>query len=97
MATSTITATAHRPLPRASSRVAPRVWVPGVDTPRQLHMLEPLREREKAEQRREATLRQARPVVMPTRASWLQRFGDWLTAAGDAAMQRHTKAWTLPR
>jgi hypothetical protein len=60
-------------------------------------MLEPLREREQAQQRREVTLRQAGPVVIATRASWLQRLGDWFAEAGDAAMQRHAKAWTLPR
>jgi hypothetical protein len=94
MAASTIAAV-PRTLPRAGSRAAPRVWVPGVDTPRQLRMLEPLHEREKAEQRREAS--RSRPIVITTRPSWLQRLGDWLTEAGDAAMQRHAKAWTLPR
>ena len=90
MAASTIAVA--RTLPRAGSRVAPRVWVPGVDTPRHLRMLEPLREREQAEQRRAA-----QAAVVATRPSWLQRLGDWLAETGDAAMRRHAKAWTLPR
>jgi hypothetical protein len=94
MAASTIAVA--RTLPRAGSRVAPRVWVPGVDTPRQLRMLEPLREREQAEQRREAQ-RAAQAAAVATRPLWLQRLGDWLAETGDAAMRRHAKAWTLPR
>lgn len=96
MAASTIAAA--RTLPRAGSRVAPRVWVPGVDTPRQLRMLEPLRERELAEQRRAAQRAAGAPAsVVPTRPSWAERLGEWLARRGDAAMQRHVKAWTLPR
>lgn len=94
MAASTI---ATRTLPRAGSHVAPRVWVPGVDTPRNLRMLEPLREREQAEQRLEAQRAAQASVVAHDSPSWTERLGDWLGAAGDAAMARHAKAWTLPR
>lgn len=94
MAASTIAGV--RTLPRAGSRVAPRVWVPGVDTPRHLRMLEPLREREQAERRLEAQ-RAAQAGVVSARPSWSERLGDWLAATGDAAMERHAKAWTLPR
>jgi hypothetical protein len=95
MAASTIAVA--RTLPRAGSRAAPRVWVPGVDTPRQLRMLEPLREREQAEQRRAVQQATAPEGVVPARPSWVERLGAWLSRRGDAAMQRHVKAWTLPR